>query len=176
MSKRLSSAARKYLHKLRNPYAAEQLEEDAMEATGAAEQGSYSQDPATNSDGAPKEKSQFYVLHDPYASLSEEVSRPQVRLRAVGKPTCSKAAFRTGCTRIFRPYASAPEGGSLRGEHTAFIARNENHPGEVRYALLNGLQRLDLSQPPGIGPQLNREKDALTEEKLRNLERKILGG
>jgi hypothetical protein len=176
MSKDLSSAARAYLYKLRNPYAADQLEEAAAEATRAAEPDSRGLNLAPITGPARKEKSPFYPLQDPYASLSEEALRSHVKLRAVSKPTCSKAAFRAGCTRIFRPYTPAPERGSLRDEHTAFIARNENHPGEVRYALLHGLQRLDLSEPSGIGPVMNREKDALTEEKLHDLERKILGG
>jgi hypothetical protein len=115
-------------------------------------------------------------MQDPYAYLWEEQPRPRSGLlRTVARTTCSKAVFRTECRRIFRPYTPAPERGALREEHDAFIRRNEDKSPEIRAALLQELSRFDLSDISGLEPQLNREKDALTEEKLANLERKVLG-
>jgi hypothetical protein len=174
MSKPLSSAARAFLRKLRNPYATEQLDEETDESLRASESSSRSSGYAASNEPG-KEKSDVWVLQDPYASLSEEPRRPQRALRAVARPKCSKAAFRTGCRRIFLHYTPAPERSSLREEHAAFILRNEDRSPEARHALLRELQRFDLSDVPGIDPILNRGKDAFTEEKLNTIERKVLG-
>lgn len=176
MSKPLSFAARAYLRKLRNPYATEQLDEGTNEPVRAAKPSAH--DPRLSAPNSPPEieRSDVWISQDPYASLSSEPPRRQLRaLRAVAKSTCSRTAFRTGCSRIFHFYTHAPGRGSLREEHIAFIARNEDRSPEIRYELLRELQRFDLSDVPGLKPQLNREKDALTEEKLKTLERKVLG-
>jgi hypothetical protein len=118
-------------------------------------------------------------MQDPYALLDEfSQSRPTPALKLVERRKCSRMAFRSGCTKVFRYYTPAPERGkrsALREEHSAFIARNEDRSPEIRYALLEELQRFDLSEIARIQPQLNLEKDALTEEKLREIERKIIG-
>jgi hypothetical protein len=174
MSKRLSPAARAYLRKLRNPYAAEQLE-DGKERLQTAEAPTPEPRVSTPSQ-AEKEKSDLWLSQDPYASLwDESPTAPSRQPKAIAKPTCSKAAFRAGCRQIFRPYTPAPERAVLRDEHNAFIERNEDRSSETRWLLLQELKRFDLSNVRGINPQLNREKDAITEEKLKNIERKVLG-
>lgn len=170
MSKPASPASRAYLRKLRNPYATEQIDDGVVAAEPNVESSLQQHSGRTD-----ERKSEVEVLQNPYASLSEEPRKHRSRvLRSVARPTCSKADFRAGCKHVFRQYTPAPEKGWLREEHTAFIERNEERPPEVRHALLRELQRFDLSDIPGIQPQLNREKDALTEEKLKILERKVL--
>ena len=87
----------------------------------------------------------------------------------------SKTEFQSACRAIFRHYIPAIENGRLRGQHREFITRNESSSGEKRFRLYSELRRYDLSSIPGINPQFNRERDALTGAKLRELER-IVGG
>lgn len=87
----------------------------------------------------------------------------------------SKTEFRSACRAIFRYYIPAIENGRLRAHHREFITRNESCSGEKRFRLHAELKRYDLSSIPGIIPQFNRERDALTDAKLREIER-IIGG
>ena len=65
------------------------------------------------------------------------------------------------------------ERGQLRPHHRDFIARNESQPGDVRFALIEKLQRYDLAAVPGLTSQFNRERDALTEKKLLEIEKAV---
>ena len=94
-------------------------------------------------------------------------------LGKVGK--LSKTEFQSACRAIFRYYIPAIENGRLRGHHREFITRNESRSGEKRFRLFSELRRYDLSSIPGINPQFNRERDALTGAKLWEIER-IVGG
>lgn len=87
----------------------------------------------------------------------------------------SKTEFRLGCRVIFRYYIPALENGRLRARHREFITRNESSSGEKRFRLYSELKRYDLSSITGITPHFNRERDALTDAKLRDIER-IVGG
>jgi hypothetical protein len=91
----------------------------------------------------------------------------------VGK--LSKTEFRAGCRAIFGYYIPAIENGRLRAHHREFITRNESSSGEKRFRLYSELKRYDLSSIIGINPHFNRERDALTDAKLREIER-IVGG
>lgn len=87
----------------------------------------------------------------------------------------SKTEFRLGCRVIFRYYIPALENGRLRAHHREFITRNESSSGQKRFRLYSELKRYDLSPITGITPRFNRERDALTDAKLRDIER-IVGG
>src|SRR5262245_19627862 len=150
MGKPLSSAARTYLRKLRNPYAAEQLDEEVATSPDVSQSTLQSRDSPQLEQGDDGQGSEVWVLQDPYASLSGGGHASQRKsLRSVATRTCSKVGFRNGCKHIFRQYSPAPEKGALREEHLAFIARNEDRSPEIRYALLRELQRYDLSNIPG---------------------------
>ena len=85
----------------------------------------------------------------------------------------SKLDFQRRCKRIFVQYIPPAEKGRLRQHHKEFILRNENSPPRRRGALLAHLQRYDLSNLLGLQPQFNRERDVLTEAKLRTLEKSV---
>ena len=87
----------------------------------------------------------------------------------------SKTEFRSACRAIFRNYIPAIENGRLRGHHREFISRNESSSGVKRFRLHAELQRYDLSSITGINPQFNREREALTDAKLREIERRVGG-
>ncbi len=87
----------------------------------------------------------------------------------------SKTEFRSACRAIFRNYIPAIENGRLRGYHREFIGRNESSSGVKRFRLHAELQRYDLSSITGINPQFNREREALTDAKLREIERRVGG-
>jgi hypothetical protein len=92
------------------------------------------------------------------------------------RTTLSKVDFVAECTRVFRPYIPAAEKGRLRRHHRDFITRNKNHPGRVRYALIKELRKYDLAGLPGISAQFNRERDLMTDQKLKQIERSVLFG
>ena len=141
-SRRLSQ----YLNTLGNPYAAEQIF-----------------DPA-DLQCAPDDLQT--AGHD--RSTAENARRvPASQTRA----TASKALFRRGCRDIMRQYIPPAEQGRLRPAHTEFIARHENRAGTERHALLTALRRYDLSDLGEYQARFNREREDLTDEKLRELER-----
>jgi len=87
----------------------------------------------------------------------------------------TKLEFEDESRRILRQYIPAVEKGRLRDAHRAFIARNASRPGKVRHELLIQLRRYDLSNIGGMQARFNREDKALTEDKLLEIERKVLG-
>lgn len=86
------------------------------------------------------------------------------------RPTTSKSAFEAGCRTIFRRYMPQIERSKLRPHHQDFIRRNSAASPERRHALLQELLRYDLSSEAGLRTYFNREEDAFTEAKLRNIE------
>jgi hypothetical protein len=87
----------------------------------------------------------------------------------------SKTEFRSACRAIFSYYIPAIENGRLRAHHREFITRNESSSAEKRFRLHAELKRYDLSSIAGINPQFNREREAFTGAKLREIER-VVGG
>jgi hypothetical protein len=117
------------------------------------------------------------ALEDPYASLSvadapiAEPKLPQPIERPAARRTCSKVEFQARCRAIFAGYMPAPEKGRLRDHYRDFILRNESRNPEMRYRLLTQLSKYDLSTSVGLTGRFNRERDVLTEQKLRSIER-----
>jgi len=165
---RNSPEAQKYLINLGNPYAAEQIFGDDREGVR---------------DELTARAPTLGDLQNPYASTylekgdSKETSTVVVAIQPepgkVGK--LSKTEFRAACRAIFGYYIPAIENGRLRAHYRDFITRNESSSGEKRFRLYSELKRYDLSSIAGINPQFNRERDALTDAKLREIER-IVGG
>ena len=156
-----SSALQAYLRLLGNPYASLELAENFKEG---------------------KELSDAYsALQNPYAKLSsgEEVDRetgtPSRSTKAsiveALPPSLSKVQFRARCNRIFKQYIPALEKGRLRAHHRDFILRNESCSSKKRYRLVMQLEKYDLSKVEGIQAHFNRERDVLTEKKLKEVER-----
>ena len=93
--------------------------------------------------------------------------------RSSAKVTLSKEEFEAECRRIFRHYIPAVERGRLKPHHKDFIARNQNRSGAGRYKLVEALRKYDLSDVPGFEARFNREREDLTEAKLREIERSV---
>ena len=165
---RNSPETQKCLIKLGNPYAAQQIFGDGREGLR---------------DELTARAPTLGDLQNPYASThfekgdSKEASTVAVarqpELGKVGK--LSKTEFRSACRAIFRCYIPAIENGRLRAHYREFITRNESSSADRRFRLHSELRRYDLSSIPGITPHFNRERDALTDAKLREVER-IVGG
>jgi len=88
----------------------------------------------------------------------------------------SKAEFRAACRAVFGYYVPAIEKGRLRTHHREFITRNESSSNEKRFRLYSELKRYDLSSITGLKSHFNRERDALTDAKLREIERLVGDG
>ena len=163
----MSSPARKspevqtYLRVLGNPYASAQMFDDDEDVP----------------------KNAVYRLRgNPYAKLAlEEVrqglpnSESSVSSKLVPKrqsaQSLSKADFRAQARGIFEQYIPPIEKGRLRTHHRDFITRNEASSPSRRHRLIARLKKYDISAMQGIMPQFNRERDALTESKLLEVER-----
>ncbi|MDY0041939.1 MAG: hypothetical protein RBS57_16625 [Desulforhabdus sp.] len=174
MDRDKSKEARKaYLKRLGNPYASLQVESEE-ESLG------------NQTDISIKEGMQSYIktLGNPYAKESffaeESESEPESTVtsdaNALPKGNLSKEEFRTRCRSIFRGYIPPFEKGRIRPHHRNFIARNESRPPAERYRLYMELVKYDLSSTPGLSTFFNRERDLLTEEKLKEIEESIKNG
>lgn len=164
--KGFSAAERAVLKARGNPYAFLQVEEDK----GVAE-------PTLEQKRAYLRKLENPAAYDAVMGHPDEVmatgnAAPR-RAPATIPRTVSKVDFKRGCKGIFAQYIPAAEKGRLRDHHRDFVIRNENSSGDRRGALLAGLQKYDLGNVEGLRPQFNRERDVLTEAKLRALERSI---
>ena len=120
----------------------------------------------------------------PYVILSEidgenEKSSPQVskyiqaEQREKSKKI-SKDLFRKRCRDIFKQYIPTDESRSLNEFHREFITRNESCTPEERHLLVAELMKYDISSSGGYIAHFNRENNIFSEEKLREIERKIL--
>jgi hypothetical protein len=153
---------REYLRALGNPYAASQIFGE-------------SEDAVVNDE--------YRLLGNPYAklALAAESDTPlsqELGPKSVTQPiplSLSRTEFRARAQRVFRQYIPSMEKGRLRPHHRDFIARNESCSAAKRYRLIRELEKYDTSTIQGLIPQFNRERDALTVEKLRDIERAAEG-
>ena len=173
-----------YIRRLGNPYAKLQLvgvgddEENTQSAVRTSEL-DLRQPTAAERQYARLQENQYTLLSvaipDPKEILSVVGS-------AVGKPKepsspktiLSKSDFNAGCRRIFRHYVPSVEKGRLRRHHRDFITRNLNHDPSTRFILLKELSRYDLSAQSGLEVRFNREREDLTDRKLKQIERSVL--
>jgi transposase len=161
-----SGHGKPHLKRLGNPYASLQ---DA---------GDVGQEALTVTSRLSHDVQEPYVRH-PYAFASMEADGIPIAAVAVRPPTAfivgtaSKAEFRAKCRRIFEQYIPALEKGRLREHHRDFILRNESRSAATRYLLLRGLEKYDLSTVPGLRAHFNRERESLTAEKLKQIERMV---
>jgi hypothetical protein len=122
----------------------------------------------------------IHRLQNPYASLSVAV-RPAPPYSIASNHvwasglSASKSEFESECRRIFRQYIPILENGRLRDHYKAFIARNASRSPTIRHGILAQMRTYDLSGIRGFEARFNREKDPLTEEKLQQIEDKVLG-
>jgi hypothetical protein len=163
----LSDAVRARLRKLGNPYASLQLSD---EDEGAV----------VHPANSPKELT-LELTQNPWATLYYGADDP-VDVPATASPThakasvsvkLSKAEFRQACRAIFRCYIPEIEKGRIRDHHRNFIVRNESRSATKRFQVLEALRRYDLSSVPGFQAHFNRERDAFTDAKLREIEKQI---
>jgi hypothetical protein len=85
---------------------------------------------------------------NPYARIAErpeEDGRSGQAQTDAKSQSLSKLEFRRCCTEIFRQYIPELEGGSLRSYMREFIIRNESRSSHIRYLVLRGLAKFDLS-------------------------------
>ena len=130
-----------------------------------------------------RERAYVRLLGNQYASLSVAIREPgeiseSLGASAVETPVghMSATKFISECRRIFRQYCPKLARNRLREPHRAFIERNSGRNSSERYLLVTQLRRYDLSGLVGsLEPQFNRERDDLTETKLREIERAVLG-
>jgi hypothetical protein len=86
------------------------------------------------------------------------------------KTVVSKEEFEAECRRIFGFYIPDVEKGRpLRTQYRDFITRHRSRPGNERYKVLKHLRKYDLSNL-SVESRFNRERDELTEAKLREIE------
>jgi hypothetical protein len=114
------------------------------------------------------------ALADPVPTVAPTDStakKTQLQLNSEG--ILSKRDFDIGCRRIFRPYIPSVEKKHLRRHHRDFIVRNVNRSPSERYLLLKELSKYDLSALPGMEARFNREREDLTDEKLKLIERSV---
>jgi len=114
---------------------------------------------------------------NPYAriaqSCEDDENAGQTQADAKSR-SLSKLEFRRRCASLFRQYIPDLEGGSLRRYMRDFIARNEPRSARIRYRLVQGLSKFDLSDLTSATPLFNREDESLSEQKLRDIERRAL--
>ena len=154
-----SEVLKAYLKRLGNPYASLQVSDNA-EQKDASVVSNVTQRP--------------YVRH-PYAYASMEVGS-NISSSAIAKPPAkgalAKAEFRAKCRRIFEQYIPTIEKGRLRTHHRD-LSPVMSPPPATRYLLVNKLQKYDLSTVPGLKAHFNRERELLTDEKLKQIERLV---
>jgi hypothetical protein len=122
-------------------------------------------------------------LQDPYAThalfgdqetVADSLNNARVQpARPAYSGTLSKKDFHSQCRRVFSQYVPTEEGNTLRAHHRDFITRNESKSAEVRFLLAAQLKKYDISAARNIRPRFNRERDALTIEKLQKIEREV---
>jgi hypothetical protein len=161
-----------YLRVLGNPYAKLQVL-DVEEVS----------EPQADPDLRPataEERAYARLLQNQYALLSITVADSRKTASAVpdhptaspGRTELSKRDFVVGSTRVLRPYIPSVEKGRLRRHHRDFIIRNQNRTPSERYLLLRALSKYDLGSA-GIEARFNREREDVTDEKLKQIERSV---
>lgn len=104
--------------------------------------------------------------HEPVAETTKISGPPRFGL-------LSKKDFEAQSRRIFLQYVPWEENRVLRPEHRDFIRRNASRAAEERYLLVEELRKYDLAAAGNYRPHFNRERDALTQEKLLEIERRV---
>lgn len=163
-----SAALKAYLKRLENPYASLQICDDVEK---------------TEIEVHNDEQHSYRLLQNPYAKLSmageaeeaEEASSKPIPMSPVAstRGSLSKAEFRVRSRRIFEQYIPALEKGRLRAHHRDFITRNQSCSPPKRYRLVKELEKYDLAKVHGLKAHFNREREALTSEKLKQIERLV---
>lgn len=166
-----------YIRMLGNPYARSQI----IGAEDGEQQAELELRPATEA-----EHNYVRLLGNQYAMLSIAIrdstdvpahspaTAGTSKERPVAKATLAKNDFVTGCRRIFRPYIPSVEKGRLRAHHRDFIIRNQNRSPSARYLLIQELSKYDLTVLPGMETRFNREREDLSDHKLKQIERSVL--
>ncbi len=108
------------------------------------------------------------------ASVSDAVRPGAGSIERPGRAALSKADFIAESTRILRSYIPSVERGRLRQHHRHFILRNQNRSPAERYLLAQELSKYDIGASSGVEARFNRERDELTEQKLRQIEKSAL--
>lgn len=177
-------AIRKYLRLLGNPYAKEQLigteELEELAPTAPAEEVDLRPATAKERAYARKQENQYTLLSVAIRDLevvpaNSKTTVIKPRQHTAGRASLSKEGFTAGCRRIFRQYIPSVERGRLRNHHRDFIVRNQGRSGPTRHLLLQELSKYDLSVLPGMEAHFNRERDELTDKKLKQIERSVMG-
>ena len=159
---------RVYLKRLGNPYASLQVVDDV--------------DVLDYSFAQTDERSeQVRRLRNPYATLAADedlasISQEPVQVKPVStrQQTLSKATFNARCREIFKQYIPHIEKGRIRKHHREFITRNESKSPTIRHLIVSELSKYDLSDLHGVSTQFNRERDTLTEQKLKYIAQKYI--
>jgi hypothetical protein len=161
-----SAVLRRRIHDSHNPYASDQLfdpNEDSVDIVLTVEERRALENP---------------YAPPPMAVAPRDSKAPREIPRSIDDIvlTATKTEFVSECGRIFRQYLPAVEKkGQLRDHHRAFISRNSWKSPRTRRQLLRELSKYDLSDVRGVEAQFNRENDVITDEKLRKIERKVIG-
>jgi hypothetical protein len=160
--KRLSPQQHTVLRERGNPYWTLQLDTDDNETASHEQRRAYL-----------KKLENPHAYHavmgeEPIGAVGRATGQPAQRPRGI-----SKAEFERGCRNIFGQYIPAFERGRIREHHREFILRNQNSSPERRALLLGALRRYDLGSEGGIKAQFNRERDIITEGKLKMLEKAV---
>jgi len=176
-----------YLRLLGNPYAKTQIEGFDEELEGVSQRdlagAAHADEPLRDPTAAEREYvrnlgNQYAILSVAVPSAVEPASTGGVSTapstESSTKGALSKADFVDECRRIFVQYIPSVEKGRLRPHHRHFITRNQNRASAVRYALAHHLRRYDISNISGAAAQFNRERDELTDHKLKQIERLAL--
>jgi hypothetical protein len=113
---------------------------------------------------------------NPYAGLSnlydpdDQINKYR-NTRIIIHNILSKKRFQSECRNIFLQYIPSAGRKQIKPEHKSFITRNENRTPEERFGLLNELKKYDLSRHIEYHGHFNRERENLTEIKLRAIEK-----
>jgi hypothetical protein len=170
-----------YIYLLGNPYAKEQLIGLEEQQPGLTQQSADADlRPATADERAyaRRQQNQYALLS---VAISDVKAAPsaapssadELKDQLGNKATLSKNDFIAGCRRIFRHYIPSVERGRLRRHHRDFITRNQNRSASTRQLLMQELSKYDLSAVPGVEVRFNREREDLTDQKLKQIEKSV---
>jgi hypothetical protein len=120
-----------------------------------------------------KQKNQYAKLSVTLRDDSAMSSVAHVAEPPAAKTTASKEEFDAECRRILGFYIPAVEKGRLRSNYKDFIDRNRARTPSGRYKILEHLRKYDLSNLAGFEARFNREREELTEAKLKEIERAV---
>jgi hypothetical protein len=116
-----------------------------------------------------KQKNQYAKLSvalrdDRQTKLASPIQQPQIKM------TATKEHFEAESRRILGLYVPQVERGRLPQHYRDFITRNAARSGIARYKVLERLRSYDISDIRGLDARFNREKETITEAKLKEVE------